>query len=116
MRGGTQFRDMNALKVVLVLLLVICEANAFTTRKRDRRPAFKGTSPVVMESSTSKEDHPALSDASGAVMFAMHGSPMTPAVAIIQEDADDEIDVGYGTALVSCLLSLALGFGLGYGT
>jgi hypothetical protein len=107
---------MNALKVFLVLLLVICEAKAFTTRKRDRRPAFKGASPVVIESSTSKEDQPTMSDSTGAIMFAMHGNPMTPAVAIIHEDTEDEIDVGYGTALVSCLLSLALGFGLGYGT
>lgn len=32
------------------------------------------------------------------------------------DDVDDEVVIGYATALISCVLSIAIGFGLGYGT
>ncbi len=37
------------------------------------------------------------------------------AVPIQVEVLEDEIEIGYTTALVACVASLALGFGLGYG-
>ena len=89
------------------------EAGAFTTKKRERRPAFKATS-VTKENND--EDSANVPCASCGQMFALLQYPMTPVAVQHYEDSEDELDIGYGTVLLSCMLSLALGFGLGYGT
>ena len=112
---------MRGVKALLFLVLAVCECTAFTTKKRDnRRPTFKGapSSPAAIE--VIEEQPPqqlsAVADANTAAagpMFAMPPTAMAHAATSLEED---EEDIGYGVAVVSCFLSLALGFGLGYGT
>jgi hypothetical protein len=102
---------MKAIKTLLVLLLAAAVSDAFTTKKRERHPAFK-SAPVSMEEQTTSAS---ATGSAGGPLFAMPPHSMAPAL-MHPEDAEDELDIGYGTALVSCMLSLALGFGLGYGT
>lgn len=102
---------MKAIKTLLVLLLAVVGSDAFTTKKRERRPAFK-SAPVSMEEQTASTS---AAGSAGGPLFAMPSHSMAPAL-MHPEAAEDELDIGYGTALVSCMLSLALGFGLGYGT
>lgn len=104
---------MKAIKTLLVVLLAVVGSDAFTTKKRERRPAFK-SAPVSMEEQTASASASA-TGSGGGPLFAMPPHSMAPAL-MHPQDAEDELDIGYGTALVSCMLSLALGFGLGYGT
>ena len=53
-------------------------------------------------------------DPNQAIFFVPNGAGAVHAVQYYE--VDDEPDVSYSVALVSCMLSLALGFGLGYGT
>jgi hypothetical protein len=106
---------MKAFKTMLLFgLALFGGADAFTTKKREKRPAFKYSPAVNNKESkeVAREEHtPA---AGPTTRFAL-----PPSAAMLQqhgESLDEEIDVSYGTALVTCVLSLALGFGLGYGT
>jgi hypothetical protein len=110
---------MKAFRTMLLLgLALVGGADAFTTKKRDKRPAFK-YSPAVNNNNESKEvareEHTSAATGTQSARFAF-----PPTAAMIQqhyaESAQEEDDVSYGTALVTCVLSLALGFGLGYGT
>ncbi|KAL3925497.1 MAG: hypothetical protein SGILL_000364 [Bacillariaceae sp.] len=75
-------------------------------RTSERRPAFSAA-PVM---DTKEELVPASTPSS---MFALPPSAMTAALTAAYEE--EEPDVSYGVAMVSCVLSLALGFGIGYG-
>jgi hypothetical protein len=107
---------MKAIKSLLVLLLAVVGSDAFTTKKRERRPAFKSAPVSMEEQQTASASASATGNTAGAgPLFAMPSHSMASAL-MQPEDAEDELDIGYGTALVSCMLSLALGFGIGYGT
>jgi hypothetical protein len=99
---------MKGYKTLILLLLAVFGADAFTTKQRERHPAFQNV-PVVKD--TPGQEH---SPPNNTPMFAF--PLMAHAVAIQQEESEDELDIGYGTALLSCVLSIAVGFGLGYGT
>jgi hypothetical protein len=110
---------MKAFRTLLLLCLALVGgADAFTTKKREKRPAFK-YSPAVNNNNEynemAREEHTPAATGTQSARFAL-----PPTAAMIQqqyaESAEEEIDVSYGTALVTCVLSLALGFGLGYGT
>lgn len=108
---------MRGIKALLLLVLAVYECSAFTTKKRDRRPTFKGAASAAIEV---KEDQhvAAVADGTTGPMFAIPPSAVAPAVVATTsvELPEDEEDIGYGVAVVSCFISLALGFGLGYGT
>lgn len=117
--------------VAALLMSSLPSTVAFTTKKCD--PAFK-----------SKEDSPprgsASSPTSSAPSQSIVGQPhssgqqyqhkqlhstanhyaFAPAVVYYQvpseDNLDDEVVVSYATALISCAITLAIGFGLGYGT
>ena len=108
---------MKAFRVILFFCLALARADPFTTKKRER-PAFK--SAAVAKEATEAMEEPqqapstTTSNNNGPMMFAH--PPGTMAASIPVHHYEDEVDVSYGAALVSCVLSLALGFGLGYGT
>ena len=109
---------MKAFRTMLLLgLALVGGADAFTTKKREKRPAFKYSPAVNNKESkeVAREEHTPVATSTQSARFAL-----PPTAAMIQqqhaESAEEEIDVSYGTALVTCVLSLALGFGLGYGT
>ena len=83
---------------------------AFTTKKRDGRPAFSNPPAAPAP----------VSSPSKSYAFAPTTTTATTNAALESyqehDDYDDEVVVGYTTAVISCALSLVLGFGLGYGT
>jgi len=94
---------------LVVLAAVALSAEAFTTKKREpTRPAFKtavnAAVAATVEHEVQREDQP---------VFAFKGQAMVP---VQVEVIDDEIEIGYTTGLLACVVSLALGFSLGYGT
>jgi hypothetical protein len=116
--------------VVALFMSSLPSTSAFTAKKCD--PAFKA-----------KEESPprgsASSSASSAPSQSIVGQPhsgqqhqhkplhstanhyaFAPAVVYYQvpaeDNLDDEVVVSYATALISCAVTLAIGFGLGYGT
>jgi len=94
-----------AMQVLLFLSLVICTAEGFTTKKKERRSHFPPASrPKEQQYSTDSTTLP-------FVPGSLHGQ-------VVQyiDPHEEEDDVSYSVALVSCMLSLAVGFGLGYGT
>jgi len=98
----------------LLVLLVSSQTLAFTTKKLETksRASFKSSSPVP------KEDSPSHAPASTPVFAFNHAtSKNSPSVLPSTEETDEDDDlVGYGTAVVSCMISLALGYTLGYAT
>ena len=110
---------MAALLVFLVASLM--GADGFTTKKQERHQPASFQSPVK-EGGKKTSDNNNLASHSGATgpLFAL---PSPAAYAAVPQEyqqfmmmQEEEEDVSYGVALVSCMLSLALGFGLGYGT
>ena len=103
------------LRLLLVLLLVCCSVefgSAFSTTKHDRkRPAFKGKS---------AEDHPYRQEVQPSSVTAPQQPPTVAAfvnsAALYYVDEEEEELVSVGLALISCVLTMAIGFGIGYGT
>ena len=117
---------MKAWMFCVLLLSLSSEAMAFTTKKLDpmaTRPAhaFKATASLGSSSKERDESLPLPMVSGSTPAFALphpathKGVSMAPAVYIEEDEEDDEL-FSYGTALVSCVASLALGFTLGYGT
>ena len=87
---------MKFLHWLALLCLASSQVLAFSTKKHEpHRPAFRSIAAEKMPASTP---------------FAV-APPMTDVPAEQVED-----DVSYSTAIIACTISLALGFGLGYGT
>lgn len=111
---------MKAISALLLLTLAFSEVEAFTTKKKERRTPFQH--PVFpRESALDQQPHegytpqPNTKSGGSPIMFAF--APGTSPVQVVQYyDPEEEGEVSYSIALVSCMLSLAVGFGLGYGT
>ena len=96
-----------------MLLLAMGQASAFAPKSREHRahlPAFKAGGMVKEK----QDESSSVPGSAPAFAFANPAASMSPAV--VQQEEDDEEIIGYGTALISCVISLALGFSLGYGT
>jgi hypothetical protein len=88
----------------MILLVFLHGSDAFTTKKRETaRRAFKTPS-------VTKEETVTASSNTAAFAFAPYVVPY------VHAEGEDDMAIGYGTAIASCVVSLALGFGLGYGT
>lgn len=105
--------------MLLLLTLAFSAAEAFTTKKKERRTIFQH--PVVPKESPfdqqpTQDGYAAQPNTKGgSAMFAF--APGTTPVQVVQyHEPEEEAEVSYSIALVSCMFSLALGFGLGYGT
>jgi hypothetical protein len=97
---------------LVVLVAAAFHASAFATKKREpTRPAFKAAlangnsaAPVQSEQEVAREEQ--------FPVFAFAGQAMVPVQVV---HYDDEAVIGYTTGLLACVVSLALGFSLGYG-
>jgi hypothetical protein len=96
---------------MLFLALAFSSVEGFTTKKKERRSHFSPTS----QPKEQPHEHISLysSEKTG---FASRPGTIQGQVIQHYDTPDDDEDVSYGVALVSCMLSLAVGFGLGYGT
>lgn len=116
------YRTMRLLHLVVLAMVAMMNAEAFTaTKKREpTRPAFKsavaGTASVASNVEQHEQQHQAPpTNREDPPVFAFKGQAMVP-VQVEVVHADDDFEIGYTTGLVACVVSLALGFGLGYGT
>lgn len=107
---------MRLFKVVVLVLATLHGSSAFTTKKRDtKRPAFQvlpanGVSVKEQQQGAARMEDSAQAHPAPAFAFA---GQMVPVKVV---EAEDDVAVGYATGLVACVVSLALGFSLGYGT
>jgi hypothetical protein len=80
------------------------------------------TSTTTTATSTTVSNYVNSNHGSAALAFA--SSAVTPAMVVYDypaftashEELEEDEVIGYGTAIVACVVSLALGFSLGYGT
>jgi hypothetical protein len=84
-------------------------------RTNERRPAFSAAPLVEKEEIATTNNSPAVVPGpSPSAIFALPPTAVSAALAAAYEE-EETMDVSYGVAMVSCFLSLALGFGIGYG-
>jgi hypothetical protein len=102
-----EFSTMKAFQSLALLLAVIVAcASAFSTPSS--RPAFK-TNAVMPKAEAKVEVNP---NAAAVAAFATAMAPFAAQAA----DVDEATVIGYGAGLVACIVSLAVGFTIGYGT
>ena len=101
---------------MMVLALLLSGADAFTTKKRERRQYFNSAS-IVKEENQNKEQSAHANTSSSTSIFVQAPATMATTIPhIIHEDDEEDLNISYGVAFASCVLSVALGFGFGYGT
>lgn len=106
-----------ATAICTLFAMAIFSAAAFTTKKKERNPRFSANSPKDQQKGQKEEKtFPSFpgSDTTGTFAAFATGNGQGQIVQYYETEEDD--DVSYSVALVSCMLSLAVGFGLGYGT
>ena len=98
---------MKAVQIFLLAVIVAC-ASAFAPVQTSR-PAMK-----PLAASKLPEATPEFKDKNAAAVaaFATALAPM----AAHAEAVDEATVIGYGAGLVACVVSLAVGFAIGYGT
>lgn len=103
---------MKTFQVLLVAVVVAC-ANAFAPMPMARSPAFKG---LAMSQAPLEEAKTVKSNKNAAAVAAF-ATAMAPFAAQATDSGIDEATIiGYGAGLVACVVSLAVGFSIGYGT
>ena len=102
---------VKAIHILLCLALAFCSAEGFTTKKKERRSHFPANSPPKEQQHEQQSFY-----TSDTTKFAFTAGTLQGQVVQHYDPPEDEDDVSYSVALVSCMLSLAVGFGLGYGT
>jgi hypothetical protein len=99
---------MKAIQVLLLAVVVAC-ASAFAPTSR---PAFKT---LAMSKVPEQTPFRELKDNKAAI--AAFATALAPFAAHAENTVVDEATlIGYGAALVACVVSLAVGFAIGYGT
>lgn len=94
--------------IAFLFAAIVACASAFTAPTNNARPAFKV--PAVMPAAEAKvESNP---NAAAVAAFATAMAPF----AAHATDVDEATIIGYGAGLVACVVSLAVGFSIGYGT
>jgi hypothetical protein len=102
----------NCQTVAVLLVAIVACASAFapvapTTRAPSMR-AVKALAAVPKDSETYDKDR----NAAAIAAFATAMAPFAAQAA----DIDEGVVIGYGAGLVACVVSLAVGFAIGYGT
>jgi hypothetical protein len=90
--------------IALVFAAVVACASAFSTPSPNTRQ-FKGPA-VITEAKVENKNTAAVA------AFATAMAPFAANAA----DVDEATVIGYGAGLVACVVSLAVGFSIGYGT
>lgn len=99
---------------IIILAAIVATASAFapivapTTRSPVKTAKAKPLSMMPKDESTPQEKQ----NAAAIAAFATAMAPFAAHAA----DVDEGIVIGYGAGLVACVVSLAVGFAIGYGT
>ncbi|KAL3799803.1 hypothetical protein HJC23_010453 [Cyclotella cryptica] len=99
---------------ILILAVIVATASAFapivapTTRSPVKNAKATPLSMVPKDESSSQEKQ----NAAAIAAFATAMAPFAAHAA----DIDEGVVIGYGAGLVACVVSLAVGFAIGYGT
>lgn len=99
---------MKTFQWLLVALLVAC-ATAFAPAAR---PAFKTSAVAMSKLPEAAEPIKANPNAAAIAAFATALAP----IAAHATEVDEGTVIGWGAGLVACVVSLAVGFSIGYGT
>jgi hypothetical protein len=112
-----RYRIYNKMKtfqiVALLLAAVVACTSAFAPPTASARTAFK-VAPAAPLSMIPKEEAPVAKN-NNAAAIAAFATAMAP-FAAHATDIDEGTIIGYGAGLVACVVSLAVGFSIGYGT
>eukprot|EP00558_Chaetoceros_sp_UNC1202_P004155 CAMPEP_0197246604 /NCGR_PEP_ID=MMETSP1429-20130617/17906_1 /TAXON_ID=49237 /ORGANISM="Chaetoceros sp., Strain UNC1202" /LENGTH=102 /DNA_ID=CAMNT_0042707303 /DNA_START=37 /DNA_END=345 /DNA_ORIENTATION=+ len=92
--------------IALIFAAVVACASAFSTPSPNTKPAFKAA--VIPQAEAKVENN-------NAAAVAAFATAMAPFAAHATE-VDEATVIGYGAGLVACVVSLAVGFSIGYGT
>mmetsp|Transcript_47295 Transcript_47295/g.52886 ORF Transcript_47295/g.52886 Transcript_47295/m.52886 type:complete len:122 (+) Transcript_47295:88-453(+) len=118
-------KTFQSLLVIALLAIFTTGTNGFVANKKKnsdrRRAAFTSNNNNNNNEDTANNfaTRPSPSDAIAASAFVLPPTDMTTSTALsaaydYEEEQEQDDDVSYGVALVSCVLSLAVGFGTGY--
>jgi hypothetical protein len=91
--------------IALIFAAVVACTSAFSTPTPSTKPAFKAPA-VISEAKVENKN---------AAAVAAFATAMAPFAANAAE-VDEATVIGYGAGLVACVVSLAVGFSIGYGT
>jgi hypothetical protein len=98
---------------LFVLVTAALNASAFATKKREpTRPAFKAALANGNNAVPGVQSEQEVAREEQLPVFAFAGQAMVPVQVV---HYDDDAVIGYTTGLLACIVSLALGFSLGYG-
>merc|ERR1712051_110337 len=99
--------------VILCAALVAC-ATAFApvAHSTTRSPTVRPVKPLAAVPKDSETTAKAQANAAAIAAFATAMAPFAAHAA----DVDEGVVIGYGAGLVACVVSLAVGFAIGYGT
>ena len=95
---------------ILVLASMLACASAFAPVSSSRQVAFKPLAASNMPEPIKESE-----ERSRAAAVAAFATAIAP-VAAHAADVDEGTLIGYGAGLVACVVSLAVGFAIGYGT
>lgn len=95
---------------ILVAALVACTTAFAPVAPTTRSPSVRATSLAAVP----KESEAGAKDQNAAALAAF-ATAMAP-FAAHAADVDEGVVIGYGAGLVACVVSLAVGFAIGYGT
>jgi len=100
--------------IIICFAAIIACTTAFTVPATVTvaRPAFKTASLAMSKMS---EEAPVMKANPNAAALAAFATALAP-LAAHATDIDEGVVIGYGAGLVACVVSLAVGFSIGYGT
>lgn len=98
---------MKSFQFVLIAAVLSC-ASAFAPATPSRQVAFKPLAASKMPEPVQEKDN-------RAAALAAFATALAP-IAAHATEVDEATIIGYGAGLVACVVSLAVGFAIGYGT
>jgi len=99
---------MKSFQLILVAIIVAC-ASAFAPVAQTKAVAVK---PLAANKLPEVADVKSTKSAAAIAAFATAVAPIAAHAA----EVDEGVIIGYGAGLVACVVSLAVGFAIGYGT
>lgn len=94
---------------ILLIAVLVAYAAAFAPAAR---PAFAKTTALAMSKIPETEAVKSIPNAAAVAAFATAMAPL----AAYATEVDEGTIIGWGAGLVACVVSLAVGFSIGYGT
>jgi hypothetical protein len=109
---STLYLKMKSFQLILVALVVACASAFAPAVVHTKSMAFKPLAAAKLP-----QEQPVLSSVEhkNAAAIAAFATALAPLAAHATE-VDEATIIGYGAGLVACVVSLAVGFAIGYGT